>query len=159
MKFDKGFNFKPGGNSLEFTINTKIYSLKAIYQAAYLFLDKVHVFLDGNPEKEIKVVMKLKAPNQSLRSDLGQVLEKIAEEFFNELLNQLLREKVSESNAKIREYIVSVALYNAVPNEVDRLLKEVEEEDWQEDPLGIAKTWEENEKANKGEEGEKGEKG
>jgi hypothetical protein len=62
-------------------------------------------------------------------------------------LNQLLREKVSESNAKIREYIVAQALYSAVPNEVDELLKEVEEEDWQEDPLGIAKTWEESSSA------------
>ncbi|MCX6745856.1 MAG: hypothetical protein NTX00_02430 [Candidatus Parcubacteria bacterium] len=152
MKFDKGFNYKLRGKALEFTINTKIYSLKAIYQAAYLFLDKVYVFLDGDPEKEIKVIMKLKRPSfanasssvpQSETSeDKSAGLEQIAGEFYNELLNQLLREKVSESNAKIREYIVSAALYNAVPNEVDRLLQEVEEEDWQEDPLGIAKTWE-----------------
>jgi hypothetical protein len=42
---------------------------------------------------------------------------------------------------------VAQALYHAVPNEVDELLKEVEEEDWQEDPLGIAKTWEESSSA------------
>ena len=153
MKFDQGFNYKLRGKALEFTINTKIYSLKAIYQAAYLFLDKVYVFLDGVPEREIKVNFKLKGPSyvsafakapadKKATEGRGQELEKIAGEFYNELLNQLLREKVSESNAKIREYIVSAALYNAVPNEVDKLLKEVEEEDWQEDPLGIAKTWE-----------------
>jgi len=145
MKKDKDFNFKiNGGKSLGFTINTKIYSLASIYQAAYLFLDRAYVYLDGDPEKEIKVVMKLKGPSFAKATEgRGQELERIAGEFYNELLNQLLREKVSETNAKIREYIVAQALYNAVPNEVDELLKEVEEEDWQEDPLGIAKTWEE----------------
>ncbi len=142
--FKKEINEKEG--EIKFTINTRIYSLAAIYQAAYFFLDKVYVFLDGDPKKEIKVMMKVKSGEEGL--------VKIAGEFYNELLNQLLREKVSSSNAKIREYIVSQALYNAVPNEVDELLKEVEEEDWQEDPLGISKPWEE-----KNEEGKKGKKG
>lgn len=134
---EDNFNFKIKGNQIEFTINTKIYSITAIYQTAYLFIDKVYLFLDGDPKKEIKVIMKAKEETNI------KDLEKIADQFYNELLNQLLREKVSTTNAKIREYIVSKALYKAVPNEVDELLKEVEEEDWQEDPLGIAKTWEE----------------
>jgi len=134
-KKDNNFKSKISAKDkiIEFKINTKIYSVTAIYQAAYLFLDKVYVFLDGEPEKEITVIFKEK--------DGKNELEKLAGEFHNELLNQLLREKIGESNAKIREYIVSAALYNAVPNEVDKLLQEVEEEDWQEDPLGIAKTW------------------
>jgi len=135
---NKNFNFKidTKTGSLEFKINTKIYSLPAIYQTAYLFLDKVYIFLDGEPQKEIIVIMKAKenAKNKDLSS--------LAKEFYNELLNQLLREKVSQTNAKIREYIVAQALYHAVPNEVDKLLQEVEEEDWQTDPLGITKTWE-----------------
>jgi len=138
MAIDKDYNFKVKENFLEFNINSKIYPLSVILQTAYFFLDKVYIFLDGDPNKEIKVIMKGKE---------GQAgLSKLAGEFYNELLNQLLREKVSATNAKIREYIVAKALYNAVPNEVDELLKEVEEEDWQEDPLGIAKTWEESQK-------------
>src|SRR4030043_521272 len=142
----KGFSSKidPEQKEIEFTINTKIYSLTAICQAAYFFLDKVYVFLDGEPKKEVKVIMKLKSASDDGSTKLTMTssaeLEKIAGEFYNELLNQLLREKVNATNAKIREYIVSQALYSAVPNEVDELLKEVEEEDWQEDPLGIAKT-------------------
>jgi len=154
MTDNKSFRFKIKDNLLEFKINTKIYSLSAVYQAAYLFLDKVYIFLDGDPKKEVVVIMKEKSSfasasakamaDKKASEDKEPVdLEKIAGEFYNELLNQLLREKVSQTNAKIREYIVSQALYNAVPNEVDELLKEVEEEDWQEDPLGIAKTWEE----------------
>jgi len=141
MLENKNFCFKlnKGQKSLEFKINTKIYSLTAIYQAAYLFLDRVYIFLDGEPVKEIKVIFKAKEDKEDLT--------KLANEFYNELLNQLLREKVSQTNAKIREYIVAQALYNAVPNEVDELLKEVEEEDWQADPLGIAKTWEESSSA------------
>jgi len=147
MLKNKDFCFKLNKEqkSLEFKINTKIYSLTAIYQTAYLFLDKVYVFLDGEPKKEIKVIMKGKEGQEG--EDGKERLKKIASEFYNELLNQLLREKVSQTNAKIREYIVAQALYNAVPNEVDELLKEVEEEDWQADPLGIAKTWEESSSA------------
>ncbi len=140
------FSFNKSRGCLSFTINTKIYSLKAIYQAAYLFLDRVYVYLDGDPSKKIKVAMKLKGPSFVPQSGptegRDQELYKIAGEFHNELLNQMLREKISDSNAKIREYIVSAALYNAVPSDVDRILKEVEDEDWQQDPLGIAKTWE-----------------
>ncbi len=145
MSADQDFNFAIKDNTLEFSVNTKIYSLTAVYQAAYLFLGKVYIFLDGDPDKKIIVIMKGKTEDVNL--------EEIAGEFYNELLNQVLREKISLTNAKIREYIVSQALYNAVPNEVDELLKEVEEEDWQEDPLGIAKTWEEQQ-----EEGNKGKK-
>lgn len=156
MVKDKGFIYKINdqGKQIEFIINSKIYPLAAIYQAAYFFLDKVYIFLDGDPKKEIKVTMKAKTASadgltnpstdsgQRLTMTASAVIEEIAAEFYNELLNQLLREKVSTTNAKIREYVVSQALYNAVPNEVDELLKEVEEEDWQEDPLGISKTWE-----------------
>ncbi|MBN1326110.1 His-Xaa-Ser system protein HxsD [Candidatus Falkowbacteria bacterium] len=151
MKKEKGFAvlLKKNDNLLEFKINPKIYTLNAIYKTAYFFLDKVYIFLDGDPKKEIKVTMKSK-------SGMGE-LEKVASEFYNELLNQLLREKVSYTNAKVREFIVAKALYNAVPNEVDELLKEVEEEDWQEDPLGIAKTWEEQQ-AEKGEKSKKSKK-
>ena len=140
---DKNFKFEVDNKDkiIEFKINTKIYSLPAIFRAAYLFLDKVYVFLDGEPEKEITVVFRMKGSSSVPHSGTSEDLEKITGEFYNELLNQLLREKIGESNAKIREYIVSAALYNAVPNEVDKLLQEVEEEDWQEDPLGIAKTW------------------
>lgn len=150
-----GFDFKVkrGENSLELKINPKIYSLNAIYKTAYFFLDKVYVFLSGDPKTAIKVNFKAKEANLDLK--------KLVDEFYNELLNQLLREKVSYSNSKLREFIVAKALYNAVPNEVDELLKEVEEEDWQEDPLGIAKTWEEQqrEKGKRGEKGKKSKKG
>lgn len=139
-KINSNFKFEINNKlkQIEFNINTKIYSLTAIYQTAYLFLDKVYIFLDGQPDKEIKVFFKAK-DNTPLKE-----LEKTAGEFYNELLNQLLRERINQANDRIREYIVSQALYSAVPSEVDELLKEVEE-DWQEDPLGIAQPWQEKE--------------
>jgi len=144
---NKDFILEKKENYLKFRINTKIYPLDAIYRAAYNFIDQVYIYLDGEPGTEIMVEFKAKEKMS------GEELEKISADFYNELLNQMLREKVGEVNAKIREYVVSKALYNAVPSEVDELLKEVEEEDWQEDPLGIAKTWEESQAKNE----EKGE--
>lgn len=156
MQDTNGFSFEllNKDNSVKFKINTQIYSLSAIYQAAYFFLDKVYVFLDGDPKKEILVIFKAK---EEIEGEGG--LSKIAGEFYNELLNQLLREKVSSTNAKIREYVVSQALYNAVPNEVDELLKEVEEEDWQQDLLGISKPWEDKNESDKGKRAKRAKRG
>lgn len=131
-------------NKITFTINTTIYPLRALYGACYLFIDNVYIFLDGDPKKEITVTMKFKDDSEKKDYDA------LVGEFYNELLNQLLREKINEHSGKVREYIVSQALYNAVPNEVDELLKEVEEEDWQEDPLGIAKPWSDNSSSEEG---------
>ncbi|MBD3359210.1 MAG: His-Xaa-Ser system protein HxsD [Candidatus Buchananbacteria bacterium] len=136
------FEFDKKIQQIEFKINSKIYPLTTIYQATYLFLDKVYVFLDGQPEKEIKAFFKLKEHVNK------EQLENLVGQFYNELLNQVLREKISQANDKIREYIVSQALYSAVPSEVDELLKEVED-DWQKDPLGIAQPWQEKKQAAK----------
>jgi His-Xaa-Ser system protein HxsD len=130
-------------DKLELSISTKIYPLSVIYQTCYLFLDDYYLYLDGEPSQQIQITFKAKSEGK----DYTAKFKKVAGEFYNELLNQLLRARVSQSNAKIREYIVAQALYNALPQEVDELLKEVEEEDWQKDPLGIAKPWQPQEQA------------
>ena len=66
-------------------------------------------------------------------------LNKLEGDFLNELLNQGLRYKISKQNKRIREYIVGMALLGSVGKEET----EEDEEDWQEDPMGIAVPWEE----------------
>ena len=52
-------------------INPNLYSLEVIYSAAYAFLNKAYILLDGNPEKEILV--KLKSKSNEDPEKLGRV--------------------------------------------------------------------------------------
>jgi His-Xaa-Ser system protein HxsD len=92
-------NFKD--NFLSLVINTKIYPMPLIYSAAYVFLDRAHVILDGDPEKEIIV---------KIRPKMGQKLEIIGREFNNERINYGFYMIQSERTKNIREAIVKRAL-------------------------------------------------
>lgn len=123
------------------SLNPKIYPLKAVYGTCYVFLDRAYVFLDGDPEKEIKVTMKAK------EGFTKKQLEEIVGEFSNELLNCTLRNQIAKENLKIREYIIGQALASTIAPPEDKPLELAEisesEADFMEDPLGIAVPWEE----------------
>ena len=122
-------------NQIIVTVDSKLYPLEAVYGASYVFLDKAYLRLDGNPKKEVLVI--LKGKKELTEKQLG----KLRDEFLNELLNYGLRYKISESNKKIREYVVGKALFSAMPPETEET--EEKDEDWQKDDLGIAVPWEE----------------
>ena len=113
------------------TIDRNIYSLKAIFSVAYIFLEDFYIFLEEDEKGKILVQVKGK--------DDGQDLKKAVDEFKNELINAGLRLKISEDNKKIREMIVSTALYGRICNS-DAGYKIIN------DPAGIGKTWEEEHK-------------
>jgi len=75
--------------AVEVKVDPEIYPLSIIYQACDVFLDRAHVFIKGDPESEVKVVLKPKDKDMDLR-DLGG-------EFSNELVNY--------SSYFIRKYI------------------------------------------------------
>ena len=109
-------------NQIVFLLNSKIYSLEAIYSTAYVFLDRFYVFLDGDPFKEVIIFLKGK------RKLNKKQLQALKGEFCNELLNYLLRVEIAKRNKKIREFIIGTALVSALP--------------FSKDPLGIAVPWE-----------------
>jgi len=129
-------------NKIIFWLNAKIYLLEAIYSAAYVFLDRAYIYLDGDPKKEIMVSLKGK---KKLKKNELNALEG---EFRNELLNNILRTKIAENNSKIREYIIGQAIYSSVPSEIEEILDKTGD-DYQEDPLDIAIPWEEKKKNSK----------
>ena len=124
---------KKGKNQITITVDSRIYPLEVVYGAAYVFLDKAYLFLDGDPKKKITITIKGK--KELNKKETGN----LAREFLNELLNYSLRYQISKQNRKIREYIVGTALLGAVREEP----AETEKEDWQKDSLGIAVPWEE----------------
>jgi len=109
------------------SVNPKIYSLPTIYSAAYVFLDRAYIILDGDPEKEILVNLKPK-------NDYD--LEKLGMEFYNELLSYAnYSNRVKENNEIIRTIIqralfsTDISLLDEVEQkEVEELLKELEDE-------------------------------
>ena len=54
-------NMKIENDSVILNINAKIYALETIYSAAYVFLDRAYILLDGDPENEVIIELKPKA--------------------------------------------------------------------------------------------------
>ena len=129
-------------NSVILNINAKVYALETVYSAAYVFLDRAYVLLDGDPEKDIIVKLKPKG---------NEDLEKLGGEFFNELINYGDYKKRAEQTKSIREMLLQRALIANDPsliegsdNEFEEILDEFEDDDdYLDDPEGIAIPWEE----------------
>lgn len=133
---------KVKNNNIKLLIDVKVYPLEAIYGTSYVFIDRAYLFLDSCSSKKIEVSLKGK------KKLTKKQLEGLAGEFLNELLNHTLRINLAKYNRKIREYIVSQALFSAVGGEEiaeKSISKEPTEEKfkYEEDPLGIAVPWEE----------------
>ncbi|KKU11118.1 MAG: hypothetical protein UX15_C0015G0005 [Parcubacteria group bacterium GW2011_GWA1_45_7] len=127
---------KKSVNQIRVVVNPKLYSLEAVYGAAYAFLDRAYIFLDQNSKKEILVTLKQKEELSKKELDV------MAGEFQNALLSYSLRNEISKNNRKIREYIVGRALIGVLPEneEIDESKEEIQE--WKGDDLGIAVPWE-----------------
>ena len=125
-------------------VNPKLYPLDAVYSAAYVFLDRAYVLLDGDPKKEVIVKLMPKEKHD---------LKKLGGEFFNELINYADYNKRAKETKSIREMLLQRALITNDPSvlqeggeELDKVMGELdddEDSDYLEDPEGIAIPWEE----------------
>ncbi len=91
------------GNVIQISIDAAVYPLEAIQAAAYTFTDRAYVRIVRKMKNTTVVSFKPKGPGSAVLSD----------EFHNELLHEALRLRVSQSNQKIREYIVTKALVSS----------------------------------------------
>ena len=110
-------------------LNPKIYALDVIYSASYSFLERAYIILDGDAEKEVVVRLRPKDPEDSV--------EGVARSFNNELLKYASYKAFAEANRDIRWRIVERALSTNCG------CQDEEEDENLDDPLGIAKPWEE----------------
>lgn len=116
------------------SINPGIYPLDVIYSAAYVFLDRAYLLLDGDPKKKIIVEVR---PKEKTKSNL----QKLGREFNNELINYAAYKEQSKRNASIRQAIVQRALLTSdTAGQVGQAERDL---DYLEDPDGIAVPWEE----------------
>ena len=130
-------SFDVTDRTVSFDLNEELYSKEAVYGAAYLFIDKVYVFLTRPGDKQIRV--RLRAREVSSEDQLVE----LAGEFANELLNQMVREQVSAATAQIRQYTLARAFFGDDGRaSIDALLAELDAEDLDDDPLEIEVPWE-----------------
>ncbi len=119
-------------NSVILSVDLDVYSLIAVKKTCFVFSDKYYFFIKKKSKNKVFVEVKTK--------DIENV-DKLVGEFFNELLNNSLREEVLKNNKKIRELIVSRALFSAV--DFSKKAKPTKKTNKDEDPLGIMQSWEE----------------
>ncbi len=132
MEVPKSIKIEQKENQITLSINPKIYPLEVIYSAAYMFLDKAYVMIDGDPETEIIISMKAK---ENMNKD---DLEKIGLKFHNELVNYSVYVVQAARNTEIRKTIVERALGTNLGVEET---SDDEDIDFVEDPEGISEQW------------------
>ena len=114
-----------------FSVDLAVYPLEAIYGAAYVFVDRVYIFL--SLAKKDVVMVTMTAKEETTKGKLAN----IEGEFQNELLNASLRMTLAKNNKKIRQHIIERALFSSIG----------EEDVWAEDDqVDIAMPWEEKNK-------------
>jgi len=134
-------NSESVGNTITVTVNPKLYPLEAVYSAAYVFIDKAYIVLDGDPEKEILV---------NITPKFSSFAENIKLDFNNELLNYAEYLTRAKETKKIRELFLQrlmgtndSGLKNAEDIDDDFLDDLDSDDDFLDDPDGIAIPWEE----------------
>ncbi len=103
------------------SVQTSIFALDVIYASSYSFLDRAYVFLSGDPAKNVIVELRSKGKDDLLL---------LAREFNNELINYAAYNLQSEKTSALRDQIAAKAIVSCT--------------ECMEDPLGIAKPWEDS---------------
>jgi His-Xaa-Ser system protein HxsD len=136
--------------TVDVAVDASVYPLEVIMGAAYVFVDRCYLLLDRTQDGRIKVAF---TPRPGAAEDGIQAL---AGEFQNELLAQALRARLFERHEKVREALVARALFGAAPEQpqaspaptdeqlgLEARFLPASDDDYLEDPLGIAVPWEE----------------
>lgn len=141
-------------------VDRKLYSKESVFQTCFTFIDDFYFMLDSTDSRiVVNIEPKKKCSDKSL--------EESVKKFHNELLLQETRFKISRDNRKVREAIINQALFSSMPLqqqqcaapeqqsaaqseedrlidlEVERIIKEAEKSNIDDDILGIMMPWEE----------------
>lgn len=136
-------------NYVLISVNPKIYPVDVVLSSAYIFTDSCYVLVDGDPNEEIIVELRPK--------DKKEDIEKIGRDFNNELVNYANYAVQAIKNSRLREAILNrVLLTNSVqagdefneraydaPQQPSEPCEEDDSAEDIDDPLEIAKPWEE----------------
>lgn len=102
----KNFEVDAKKQFVKIFVNTTLFPLSVVQSAAYAFIDRAYVQLEGDPNTEIVVTMK---PKDSKKANLKD-LEIMAREFNNELINFAVYEMQARRNLRLREMLLRRAV-------------------------------------------------
>jgi His-Xaa-Ser system protein HxsD len=91
--------------SLEYVVDTALYSSDALFRACYKFTDRGYLFLRRVGTDAVAVEFRKRTPDADLSRMVG--------EFANELIDQRLRALVADQTRNVRELIVAQAFAEA----------------------------------------------
>jgi len=123
-------------HAVRLKVDANLYPLDALYGASYIFIDRCYVLLDQPTPSFYRVTLTAKQKTTDVRALVG--------EFENELLSCAWRAKIAQESRATIEAVTAQALSGArgAPS-LDDLQKFDFADDTFDDPLGIAKSWEE----------------
>ena len=94
-------------NEISFVFDTRSYHKEALYGAALVLTGQCYAYLKSQGRAGLLITLK----GKNKLDEAG--LTRLAGEFHNELLSQTLRWMVAKQNKKVKEAIVTQALYAA----------------------------------------------
>lgn len=109
-----------------------VYPIAAIHGAAVIFIDRAHIRIERSGQGRARIILR---PKQALATQ--EALAALGGSVLNELLHQALRVEVGNKTDKLRELVLGKAIMSA-EQQMDAGVS------FQEDPLGIARPWEES---------------
>ncbi len=117
-------------------VSEDIYPATAVLNTCYVFLERGYFFVERERPKAkvLKVHIKTKGNGGGAKA-----LGVLRDQFLDELVHASLRCALARENRKIREFIVGSALYAQAGFSKDDLFFSPGA-DYEQDPLGIAKT-------------------
>jgi His-Xaa-Ser system protein HxsD len=114
------------GRVIGLELSTSVYSSSAILRACYKFADRLYSFVSPTEDDAVAVALWSRGGGELSPSLLG--------EFCNELADQELRRQLAQETAYLRDMVVAQAFAEG------DLSGELDEADYEADPLGIAAT-------------------
>lgn len=120
-------------------LDATLYPLPAIYGATYTFIDRCYVLLDRPSDDRIRVTLMSREPSPE-----AEALTELVGELANELLACAFRHQLTQDNRVTVETVTMQAMAGAMgPPSLAELADFDFTDDALDDPLGIAKSWEE----------------
>lgn len=126
------FPVQVGERDVSIEIADTVYPVAAVHGTAVIHIDKAYVRIDRASTGRTRITVRPKlggATPEELRELGGQVA--------NELLHQALRLEVGNKTDKLRELVIGKGVMSAEAQPMDQGVA------FSEDPLGIARPWEE----------------
>jgi His-Xaa-Ser system protein HxsD len=115
------------GRVVALEVNTSVYSLPAVLRACYKNADQLYSFIAPAEAGAVLIVTIWSRSG-------GDIPEDLIGGFCNELADQELRERLARETGPIREMIVAQAFGEG------NFAGEENEDDYEDDPLGVATT-------------------